>query len=104
MGGRRFGEFLTHITYAQLDDDSGRQSSWTFGLNYNLMPTVVLKGEYKRVDTQGGAAGFFGITSQEAFDNGIYANGIGPLPAGAAGSPSRNFDGDIISVGVDFVF
>lgn len=104
MGGRRFGEFLTHITYAQLDDDSGRQTSWTFGLNYNLMPTVVLKGEYKRVDTRGGAAGLFGLTSQEAFDNGVYADGIGPLPAGAAGSPSRNFDGDIISVGVDFVF
>ncbi len=26
MGGRRFGDFLAHVTYAQLDDDAGRQS------------------------------------------------------------------------------
>ena len=48
MGGRRFGDFLAHVTYAQLDEDEGRQSSWTLGLNYNILPTVVLKGEYKR--------------------------------------------------------
>jgi hypothetical protein len=29
MGGRRFGDFLPHVTYAQLDDNGGRQSSWT---------------------------------------------------------------------------
>ncbi|MDC6679048.1 hypothetical protein OEZ78_26645, partial [Leclercia adecarboxylata] len=29
MGGRRFGDFLPHLTYAQLDDNGGRQSSWT---------------------------------------------------------------------------
>jgi len=104
MGGRRFGEFLTHVTYAQLDDDAGRQNSWTLGLNYNLLPNVVLKSEYKRVDTSGGYDGVFVRTPQEAFDNAINAAGVGPVPAGVAGSPARNFDGDIISVGVDFVF
>ena len=104
MGGRRFGEFLTHVTYAQLDDDAGRQNSWTLGLNYNLLPNVVLKSEYKRVDTSGGYDGVFVRTPQEAFDNAINAGGIGPVPAGVVGSPARNFDGDIISVGVDFVF
>lgn len=104
MGGRRFGEFLTHVTYAQLDDDAGRQNSWTLGLNYNLLPNVVLKSEYKRVDTSGGYDGVFVRTPQEAFDNAINADGIGPVPAGVRGSPARNFDGDIISVGVDFVF
>jgi hypothetical protein len=104
MGGRRFGEFLAHVTYAQLDDDDGRQNSWTLGLNYNLLPNVVLKSEYKRVDTSGGYDGVFVRTPQEAFDNAINAAGVGPVPAGVAGSPARNFDGDIISVGVDFVF
>jgi hypothetical protein len=98
MGGRRFGEFLTHVTYAQLDDDAGRQNSWTLGLNYNLLPNVVLKSEYKRVDTSGGYDGVFVRTPQEAFDNTLAES------TGVLGSPARNFDGDIISVGVDFVF
>lgn len=99
MGGRRFGEFLTHVTYAQLDDDAGRQSSWTLGLNYNLLPNVVLKSEYKRVDTSGGYDGVFVRSAQEAFNNALSESSNGAL-----GSPARNFDGDIISVGVDFVF
>ncbi|GBC58589.1 hypothetical protein PSNTI_40880 [Stutzerimonas stutzeri] len=92
MGGRRFGDFLPHLTYAQMDDDAGRQSSWTLGLNYQATPTVVVKGEYKRVDTSGGAAGVFVQTAQESFD------------VGAGRTPARNYDGDIVSVGVDFVF
>jgi hypothetical protein len=92
MGGRRFGEFLAHVTYAQMDDVAGRQSSWSYGLNYNLMPTVVLKSEYKRVETQGNYPGVFSRTAQESFDNNV---GL---------APDRNYDGDIISVGIDFVF
>jgi len=99
MGGRRFGEFLTHVTYAQLDEDDGRQSSWTFGLNYNLMPTVVLKGEYKRVDTSGGYDGVFVRGSQE-----LYNNTANARTGGLLGVPARNYDGDIISAGIDFVF
>ncbi|MDO9624268.1 MAG: hypothetical protein Q7J46_09810 [Pseudomonas sp.] len=99
MGGRRFGDFLAHVTHAQLDDDAGRQNSWTLGLNYNLLPNVVLKSEYKRVDTSGGYDGVFVRTPQEAFNNAIAESSGGLL-----GSPARNFDGDIISVGVDFVF
>lgn len=99
MGGRRFGDFLAHVTHAQLDDDAGRQRSWTLGLNYNLLPNVVLKSEYKRVDTTGGYDGVFIRTPQEAFDNGLFDSSNGAL-----GTPARNFDGDIISVGVDFVF
>ena len=99
MGGRRFGDFLAHVTYAQLDEDEGRQSSWTLGLNYNILPTVVLKGEYKRVDTSGGYDGVFVRNAQELYDNTVYdrTNGL-------AGVPARNYDGDIISAGIDFVF
>ena len=99
MGGRRFGDFLAHLTYAQLDEQDGRQNSWTAGLNYQLRPTVVLKGEYKRVDTSGGSDGVFTRNAQQVYDNAAYG-----LTNGAAGAPARNFDGDIISVGVDFVF
>ena len=99
MGGRRFGEFLPHVTYAQLDDNGGRQSSWTLGLNYQAAPTVVVKGEYKRVDTKNGYDGVFTRNAQEVFDNAVY-----DLSAGTGGAPARNYDGDIVSVGVDFVF
>lgn len=98
MGGRRFGDFLPHVTYAQLDDNGGRQSSWTMGLNYQAAPTVVVKGEYKRVDTKNGFDGVFTRTAQEVFDNTVYER------TGRFGSPARNYDGDIVSVGVDFVF
>lgn len=99
MGGRRFGDFLAHVTYAQLDEDDGRQSSWTLGLNYNILPTVVLKGEYKRVDTTGGYDGVFVRNAQELYDNTVHER-----TNGLAGVPARNYDGDIISAGVDFVF
>jgi hypothetical protein len=99
MGGRRFGDFLPHLTYAQLDDNGGRQSSWTLGLNYQAAPTVVVKGEYKRVDTKNGYDGVFTRSAQEVFDNAAY-----DLSGGVAGTPARNYDGDIVSVGVDFVF
>ncbi|WP_137973554.1 hypothetical protein [Pseudomonas sp. F(2018)] len=99
MGGRRFGDFLAHVTYAQLDEDEGRQNSWTLGLNYNILPTVVLKGEYKRVDTNGGYDGVFVRNSQE-----LYENTVNSRTRGLLGVPARNYDGDIISAGVDFVF
>lgn len=99
MGGRRFGEFLGHVTYAQLDDDEGRQNSWTLGLNYNILPTVVLKTEYKRVDTSGGYDGVFIRNAQE-----LYENTVSERTNGAFGVPARNYDGDIISAGVEFVF
>jgi hypothetical protein len=99
MGGRRFGDFLPHVTYAQLDDNGGRQSSWTLGLNYQAAPTVVVKGEYKRVDTKNGYDGVFTRNAQEVFDNAAY-----DLSGGVAGTSARNYDGDIVSVGVDFVF
>lgn len=100
MGGRRFGDVLVHLTYAQLDEDNGRQSSWTYGANYNLAPNVVLKSEYKRVDTRGnGYRGTFVESAQETLDHAVFA-----ASSGAAGAPSRNYDGDIVSVGVDFVF
>ncbi len=99
MGGRRFGDFLPHVTYAQLDDNGGRQSSWTLGLNYQATPTVVVKGEYKRVDTKNGFDGVFTRSAQEVFDNEVNGRF-----GGAVGTPTRNYDGDIVSVGVDFVF
>src|SRR5690606_1811491 len=74
MGGRRFGDFLPHVTYAQLDAPAGRQRSMTYGLNYNLMPTVTLKGEFKRVDvSQGDYSGAFRPDAQQTYDNGVFA-------------------------------
>lgn len=99
MGGRRFGDFLAHVTYAQLDEDDGRQNSWTLGLNYNVLPTVVVKGEYKRVNTTGGYDGVFVRNAQE-----LYDNTVNDISGGTLGVPARNYDGDIISAGVDFVF
>lgn len=99
MGGRRFGDFLAHVTYGQMKDDSGHESSWTYGLNYNVTPSIVVKGEFKRVDTRGGTSGVFIKTPQETVNNILFAQSSGTF-----GSPSRNFDGDIFSLGVDFVF
>jgi hypothetical protein len=93
MGGRRFGDYLAHVTYGQLDEGDGRQRSVTLGLNYSLRPNVILKSEYKRVDTSGdGYSGVFVVTPQQMLDDALR------------GTPARNFDADIISVGVDFVF
>jgi len=100
MAGRRVGDLLPHVTYAQLDDEIGRQSSWSYGLNYNITPTLIFKSEYKRVDTRGqGYPGVFVENAQELFNHVVYS-----ATDGLAGTPSRNFDGDIISVGLDFVF
>ncbi len=87
MGGRRFGDFLPHLTYAQLDEEHGaRQSSWTLGLNYSLAANITLKGEYKQVETENNFEGMFVPSLSEVF----------------AGIP--DFDGEIFSLGVDFVF
>ena len=91
MGGRRFGDFLPHLTYAQLDEsDAGRQTSWTYGLNYSLNANVTLKGEYKRVDISNPGYG------APAGTPGLFAANYSTF--------SPTFDGDIISVGIDFVF
>jgi hypothetical protein len=101
MGGRRFGDYLAHLTYGQLDESSGRQVSMTYGLNYNITPTVTLKGEYKRVDTSQGdeSIGVFKANAQQSYDNGAYQkfNGV-------VGAPLGTHDADIFSVGVDFIF
>ncbi|MBF0675141.1 porin [Pseudomonas sp.] len=88
MGGRRFGDFLPHLTYAQLDEEKGaRQSSWTLGLNYSLAPNMTLKGEYKQIETENNFEGMFVPSGLEVFTQSI-----------------PNFDGEIVSVGIDFVF
>lgn len=94
MVGRRFNDFLAHVTYGQLDEPSGRQVSMTYGLNYSITPTVTLKGEYKRVDTSQGddSIGVFKANGQQTYNS---VAGIAPL---------GTHDADIFSVGVDFVF
>ena len=99
MGGRRFGDFLAHLTYAQVDDNPGRQRSWAAGLNYSVSPTVVIKTEFKRVDTTNAYDGNFVRNAQELYNQTIYAR-----TGGSAGKAPRRFDADIISIGVDFVF
>jgi hypothetical protein len=41
----------------------------------------------------------FTRSAQEVFDNEVNGRF-----GGAVGTPARNYDGDIVSVGVDFVF
>ncbi|WP_150304391.1 porin [Pseudomonas saliphila] len=85
MAGHRFGDYLPHVTYAQWDEkgEPGRQSSWAYGLNYSLTPSVTLKGEYKRVESTRGFSGGF-VPDFSVVD--------------------RTFDGDIVSIGADFIF
>ncbi len=100
MGGRRFGDYLAHVTYGQLDESSGRQVSMTYGLNYSITPTVTLKSEYKRVDTSQGdeSIGVFKANAQQSYDNAAYQQ------TGVFGAPLGTHDADIFSVGVDFIF
>ncbi len=87
MLGRHFGDFLPHVTYAQLEQqDAGGQNSWTYGLNYSLSPSVTLKSEYKRVEFTDAYRGFTGAFVRD------YS------------SAQPTFDGDMFSVGADFVF
>lgn len=84
MTGYRMGDFLPHVTYAQMDlHDGGRQSSWAYGLNYSLTASMTLKGEYKRVESDRGFNGAFTPDYTAA---------------------NQTFDGDVISIGLDFVF
>lgn len=97
MGGRRFGDLGAHLTYAQLDDEfTGRQSSWTWGLSYRLSPAVVLKGEYKRVDNASESQGVY-VRSGEEYLEALARKRL-------LGQPMRTFDGDILAVGIDFLF
>ncbi len=102
MGGRRFGDYLAHVTYGQLDESSGRQVSMTYGLNYNITPTVTLKSEYKRVDTSQGdeSIGAFKANAQQTYDNAAYQKYNGKF----GGAPLGTHDADIFSLGVDFIF
>lgn len=97
MGGRRFGDYLVHLTHGGLRAGSVSQKSWTLGLNYSIAPSVTVKGEYKHVNTHGGAEGLFVRDLQAQFDNGLYEAGLG-------GTQAKNHSADIFSVGVDFVF
>lgn len=98
MSGRRFGDFLPHVTYAQLDEQGGggRQVSWTYGLNYSLLPNVTLKGEYKRIDTSNEGHGVFVKTGEEYFTDLAMKDMFG--------IPRPTYDGDVFSIGIDFVF
>lgn len=97
MAGRRFGNIEAHLTYGQLDDElTGRQSSWNWGLNYRLSPTVIIKSEYKRVDNTNESQGVF-VRSGEEYMEALARREY-------LGQPMRTFDGDIVSFGIDFLF
>lgn len=97
MAGRRFGNLEAHLTYGQLDDEfTGRQSSWNWGLNYRLSPTVILKSEYKRVDNANESQGVF-VRGGEEYLEALTRKEV-------LGQPMRTFDGDILSFGIDFLF
>ncbi|MCJ8170888.1 hypothetical protein [Atopomonas sediminilitoris] len=96
MAGYHIGDFLPHLTYSQLDEEgSGRQSSWIAGLNYQVTPTIIVKSEYKRVDTSGGYAGQFVENRSEATTRAVQ---------NFFGVPTQNYDGDIVSIGLEFVY
>ena len=97
MAGRRFGNLGAHLTYGQLDDEfTGRQSSWNWGLNYRLSPTVIIKSEYKRVDNANESQGVF-VRGGEEYLEALTRKEV-------LGQPMRTFDGDILSFGIDFLF
>lgn len=97
MAGRRFGNLEAHLTYGQLDDEfTGRQSSWNWGLNYRLSPTVIIKSEYKRVDNANESQGVF-VRGGEEYLEALTRKEV-------LGQPMRTFDGDILSFGIDFLF
>lgn len=98
MGGHRFGDFMPHVTYAESEVSESKQHSMSYGLNYTLSPKVVIKGEYKKVATNNAYRGNFVKDSQDLVDNALNAKNS------HFGSPATSFDGDIFSVGVDFVF
>lgn len=98
MGGHRFGDVMPHVTYAESDVGHNSQHSMSYGLNYTLSPKVVLKSEYKKVSTNNAFRGNFVKDSQDYVDNALNSANS------HFGTPATSFDGDIFSVGVDFVF
>jgi hypothetical protein len=98
MGGHRFGNVMPHATYAESEVAGGHTRSMAYGLNYTVSPKVVIKGEYKKVSTYNAFRGNFAKDSQELVDNALNAQNS------HFGTPATNLDGDIFSVGVDFVF
>lgn len=49
--GHRFGEFMPHLTYADLSQESGiAQDSWTLGTRWDMAPSTALKVEWQRID------------------------------------------------------
>ncbi|SDT90281.1 hypothetical protein [Halopseudomonas salegens] len=98
MGGRRFGDYLGHLTFAERKSGGLSQDSWTVGMNYSLLPNATLKGEYKRVSADAGY-GSFDNSFQDIYDAGLHQ-----ATGGALGQPLEKRDADIVSVGIDFVF
>lgn len=98
MGGRRFGDYLGHLTFAERKSDGQSQNSWTVGLNYSLLPNATLKGEYKRVSADAGY-GSFDNSLQDVYDATLHG-----ATGGVLGQPLEKRDADIVSVGIDFVF
>lgn len=100
MGGRRFGDFLAHVTHAQ-SKQNGLQASMTYGLNYSLTPSITLKSEFKHIHTSQSSLypGAFQPNAQQAYDNVAFLQ-----TSGAFGAPWGDMDGDIVSLGIDFIF
>ena len=107
MIGYRFGKFLPHVTFAELNADNelkldpttGMQminfadlggvssQTLTIGLRYELNPSAALKFEWSNVDPQGNTSGLFGPSGS-----------MGPVPL------YDDDDSDVFSIAIDVIF
>ena len=86
--GYRFGKFMPHVTFAEMDSDDialgGTTSeTLTVGLRYELSPSAALKFEWANVEPQDGSIGLFTVS---------------PI------DPDVTDDADIFSVAIDVIF
>ena len=95
-GGHRFGNFMPHLTYAELNTDAGTginraQTTWTAGIRYELSPNSAIKFEWANIERDHGSAGLF----VQEFD----FSTMPPTPI-----PFDFDDADMFSIAIDIIF
>ncbi len=82
MVGHRFGDFTTHVTYAEASSSTdkgvqvGDQESVIVGLRYDWQPGVAVKFEYETIETTDGTNGAFTAAERGNRDAEIFTLAI----------------------------
>lgn len=98
--GHRFGEFLPHLTYADLSQDTGiAQTSWTAGLRWDMAPSTALKVEWQTIDP---TAANTAAPGSAAYD--IAYNEDGEPFAGMFGALPEENPVNVFSVMLNYTF